>query len=127
MTVTELRQGGADEVKLVRQQLEWPHAEFEIPAEVYSEWDAKEQGGAQSESEWQELFTAYQQAFPELAKEFTRRTNKSLPEEWSSISEKVIADLQQNPQNIASRKASQNALEAFAPMLPEFFLVALQI
>ncbi|GLO62885.1 transketolase 2 [Vibrio sp. MACH09] len=111
---------GADEVKLVRQQLEWPHAEFEIPAEVYSEWDAKEQG-AQSESEWQELFTAYQQAFPELAKEFTRRTNKSLPEEWSSISEKVIADLQQNPQNIASRKASQNALEAFAPMLPEFF------
>ncbi len=59
---------GADEVKLVRQQLEWPHAEFEIPAEVYSEWDAKEQG-AQSESEWQELFTAYQQAFPELAKE----------------------------------------------------------
>ncbi len=110
---------GADEVQLVRQQLDWPHPEFEIPQDIYHAWDAKEDGVAK-EAQWQRKFERYQQAYPELAQEFNRRVNKELPEQWEQISNQLIQDLQANPQNIASRKASQNAIEAFGPILPEF-------
>ncbi|MUJ39023.1 transketolase [Aliivibrio fischeri] len=110
---------GADEIKAAKAQLGWEHSAFEIPQEVYAEWDAKETGAAK-EASWNEKFAAYEAAYPELAAEFTRRVNGDLPKEWEEKASAIIADLQANPANIASRKASQNALEAFGAMLPEF-------
>ncbi len=110
---------GAEEIKAAREFLGWNHGPFEIPTEVYAEWDAKEAGKAKQAS-WNEKFAAYTAAFPELAAEFTRRMNGGLPANWEAETSKVIADLQANPANIASRKASQNALEAFGKLLPEF-------
>ncbi|PSW62260.1 transketolase [Photobacterium kishitanii] len=110
---------GAEEIKAAREFLGWNHGPFEIPTEVYAEWDAKEAGKAKQAS-WNEKFSAYTAAFPELATEFTRRMNGGLPANWEAETSKVIADLQANPANIASRKASQNALEAFGKLLPEF-------
>ncbi|GGK39732.1 transketolase 2 [Aliivibrio fischeri] len=110
---------GADEIKAAKAQLGWEHGAFEIPQEVYAEWDAKE-AGATKEASWNEKFAAYEAAYPELAAEFTRRVNGDLPKEWEEKASAIIADLQANPANIASRKASQNALEAFGAMLPEF-------
>ncbi|MUK70275.1 transketolase [Aliivibrio fischeri] len=110
---------GADEIKATKAQLGWEHGAFEIPQEVYAEWDAKETGAAK-EASWNEKFAAYEAAYPELAAEFTRRVNGDLPKEWEEKASAIIADLQANPANIASRKASQNALEAFGAMLPEF-------
>ncbi len=110
---------GAEEIKAAKAQLGWEHGAFEIPQEVYAEWDAKETGAAK-EASWNEKFAAYEAAYPELAAEFTRRVNGDLPKEWEEKASAIIADLQANPANIASRKASQNALEAFGAMLPEF-------
>ncbi|OCH11582.1 transketolase [Aliivibrio fischeri] len=110
---------GADEIKAAKAQLGWEHGAFEIPQEVYAEWDAKETGAAK-EASWNEKFAAYEAAYPELAAEFKRRVNGDLPAEWEEKASAIIADLQANPANIASRKASQNALEAFGAMLPEF-------
>ena len=110
---------GAEEIKAAREFLGWNHGPFEIPADIYAEWDAKEAGKAKQAS-WNEKFAAYTSAFPELASEFTRRMNGGLPANWEAETSKVIADLQANPANIASRKASQNALEAFGKLLPEF-------
>ncbi len=110
---------GAEEIKAAREFLGWNHGPFEIPAEIYAEWDAKEAGKAKQAS-WNEKFAAYTAAFPELASEFTRRMTGGLPANWEAETSKVIADLQANPANIASRKASQNALEAFGKLLPEF-------
>lgn len=109
---------GDDEIALVRKELDWPHAPFEIPAEVYAGWDAKLKG-AVAESAWEALFAEYQQAYPELAQEFIRRKSNSLPETWGHEAAKYIRSLQDNPADIATRKASQNALNAFGPMLPE--------
>ena len=110
---------GHDEIAAAREFLGWNHGPFEIPADVYAEWDAKEAGAAK-ESAWDEKFAAYAAAHPELAAEFKRRVNGDLPAEWEEKANAIIADLQANPANIASRKASQNALEAFGQMLPEF-------
>ncbi|WP_297481461.1 transketolase [uncultured Photobacterium sp.] len=110
---------GAEEIKAAREFLGWNHGPFEIPADIYAEWDAKEAGKAKQAS-WNEKFAAYTAAFPGLAAEFTRRMNGGLPANWEAETSKVIADLQANPANIASRKASQNALEAFGKLLPEF-------
>ncbi|MFA1562779.1 transketolase [Aliivibrio fischeri] len=109
---------GADEVALVRKNLGWEQSEFEIPQDIYKAWDCKEKG-INSESEWQKIFDAYQVAYPELAAEFTRRVTNQLPENWASFSQEFIQTLQANPQTIATRKASQNAIEAFGPLLPE--------
>ncbi len=102
-----------------RQQLGWEHGPFEIPTDVYAKWDAK-QAGAEKEAAWNEKLAAYEAAYPELAAEFKRRINGELPAEWEEKATQIIADLQATPANIASRKASQNALEAFGAMLPEF-------
>ncbi|EHR0552534.1 TPA: transketolase [Vibrio parahaemolyticus] len=110
---------GAEEIAATRKELGWEHGPFEIPQEVYAEWSAKETGAAK-EAAWNEKFAAYEAAYPELAAEFKRRVNGELPTEWEEKASQIIADLQANPANIASRKASQNALEAFGALLPEF-------
>ncbi|MGF1721502.1 transketolase [Vibrio kyushuensis] len=110
---------GADEIVATKKALGWAHGPFEIPADISVEWDAKEAGAAK-EAAWNAKFDAYAAAHPELAAEFKRRVNGELPAQWEEKTSKIIADLQANPANIASRKASQNALEAFGQMLPEF-------
>jgi transketolase len=110
---------GAEEIKAAREFLGWAHAPFEIPADIYAEWNAKETGAAK-EANWDEKFAAYAAAYPELAAEYKRRVKGELPAQWEEKTSAIIADLQANPANIASRKASQNALEAFGTMLPEF-------
>ena len=109
---------GHDEIAATRKALGWSHAPFEIPADVYAGWDNKEQGQA-AEQSWDEKFAAYATAYPELASEYKRRVNNELPAEWEAKSSAYIADLQANQGNIATRKASQNCIEAFGAMLPE--------
>ncbi|MEI8672522.1 transketolase [Vibrio sp. SA48] len=110
---------GAEEIKAAREFLGWEHGPFEIPADIYAQWDAKEAGQAK-ESAWNDKFKAYAAAYPAEAAELKRRLNGELPAQWEEKASAIIADLQANPANIASRKASQNALEAFGAMLPEF-------
>ncbi|MGB9095370.1 transketolase family protein, partial [Erwinia sp.] len=110
---------GDDEVALTRKQLGWNHAPFEIPQDIYAQWDAKEAGQAK-ESAWDQKFAAYAKAHPELAEEFKRRMGNELPANWQAESQKFIEQLQANPAKIASRKASQNSLEAFGKLLPEY-------
>ncbi|ROR13275.1 transketolase [Erwinia sp. JUb26] len=110
---------GDAEIELTRKQLGWTHAPFEIPQDIYAQWDAKEAGQAK-ESAWDEKFAAYAKAFPELATEFKRRVSNDLPANWAEESQKFVEQLQANPAKIASRKASQNAIEAFGKLLPEY-------
>ncbi|AUX71636.1 transketolase [Erwinia pyrifoliae] len=110
---------GDEEIALTRKQLGWNHAPFEIPQNIYTQWDAKEAGQAK-EATWNDKFAAYAQAFPELAEEFKRRIKNELPANWAAESQKFVEQLQANPAKIASRKASQNAIEAFGKLLPEY-------
>lgn len=110
---------GNDEIALTRQNLGWEHAPFEIPADIYAKWDAKAKGQI-AESEWNAKFATYQTAYPELAAEFKRRMAGDLPENWAKDAQAFVEQLQANPATIASRKASQNAIEAYAKFLPEF-------
>ncbi|MDO2950291.1 transketolase [Aeromonas simiae] len=110
---------GNDEIKAAREFLGWHHDPFVIPSEIYAEWDGKEKGG-KLESDWDAKFAAYAAAHPELAAEFKRRVAGELPANWAAESTKIIEALQANPAKIATRKASQNALEAFGKLLPEF-------
>ncbi|EKO3615787.1 transketolase [Vibrio metschnikovii] len=110
---------GHDEIKAAREFLGWQYAPFEIPADIYAQWDAKEAGQAK-EAAWDEKFEAYAAEYPAEAAEFKRRVNGDLPAQWEEKANAIIAELQANPANIASRKASQNALEAFGKLLPEF-------
>ena len=110
---------GAEEIALTRAALKWNHGPFEIPADIYAEWDAK-QAGAAAEAEWNQRFAAYAAAFPELASEFTRRSKGELPADFSAKAAAYIAEVAAKGETIASRKASQNTLNAFGPLLPEF-------
>ncbi|EKF9399752.1 transketolase [Vibrio cholerae] len=110
---------GNDEIKAAREFLGWEYAPFEIPADIYAAWDAK-QAGASKEAAWDEKFAAYVKAYPAEAAEYKRRVAGELPANWEAATSEIIANLQANPANIASRKASQNALEAFGKLLPEF-------
>ncbi|MDG2918145.1 transketolase [Bisgaard Taxon 10/6] len=110
---------GEEEIALTRKALGWNYAPFEIPADIYAAWDAKAAGQA-AEAAWNEKFAAYAKSYPELAAEFTRRINGELPANWATESQAFIEKLQANPASIASRKASQNAIEAYARILPEF-------
>uniref|UniRef100_UPI0023F8FB1B transketolase n=1 Tax=Vibrio misgurnus TaxID=2993714 RepID=UPI0023F8FB1B len=110
---------GNDEIKAAREFLGWQYAPFEIPADIYAEWDAK-QVGASKEAAWDAKFAAYAKAYPAEAAEYKRRVAGELPANWEAATSEIIANLQANPANIASRKASQNALEAFGKLLPEF-------
>ncbi|WP_413515297.1 transketolase, partial [Serratia proteamaculans] len=110
---------GAAEVAATREALGWKYAAFEIPQDIYAQWDAREAGKAK-EAAWDDKFAAYAKAFPELAAEFKRRVNGELPANWKADAKAFVEKLQANPANIASRKASQNALETFGKVLPEF-------
>lgn len=110
---------GEAEIIATREKLGWQYPKFEIPASIYEAWDAKAKGN-ELEKAWTVKFEAYQKAYPELAKEFKRRMQGQLPANFASSAESYIADLQANPAKIASRKASQNSLEAFGKVLPEF-------
>lgn len=109
---------GEDEIKLTKEALGWNYGPFEVPKEVYAGWDQNE-NGQNAEAKWNQLFSEYSKAHPELAAEFSRRINGELPENWTELSEAFIANLQANPEKIATRKASQNALNGFGPLLPE--------
>ena len=110
---------GETEVAATREALGWPHPPFAIPSDIYAQWDAKEAGWAK-ETAWNDKFAAYAHAFPELAAEFTRRIKGQMPPDFASKAQAYIEKLQAKPAKIASRKASQNAIEAFGPLLPEF-------
>lgn len=109
---------GEDEISATRKFLNWPHAPFEIPAEVYAAWDAKNTG-AHKEQEWNARFAGYKQTHPELAAELGRRLNGELPADFAAKADAFIQQSQDKAENIASRKASQNSIEAFSTLLPE--------
>ncbi|MBV7571553.1 transketolase [Pseudomonas sp. B1(2018)] len=110
---------GDAEIALTRAALKWNHGPFEIPADIYAEWDAKEAGKA-VEAEWDQRFAAYSAAFPTEANELVRRLSGDLPADFSEKAAAYIAEVAAKGETIASRKASQNALNAFGPLLPEF-------
>ncbi|SBT05715.1 transketolase 1, thiamin-binding [Candidatus Accumulibacter aalborgensis] len=109
---------GAAEVAAARAHIGWPHAPFEIPDTVYAEWDGRMRGH-HFESNWKRRLAAYELAFPDLAAEFSRRMNGELPADWTAYVAKTLAEIAATGENIATRKASQNAIAAFAPRLPE--------
>jgi len=110
---------GEDEIAATREFLNWSHEPFDIPSDVYAQWDQKEKGSA-SQVSWNDKFSAYQAAHPELAKEFERRViNGELPQDFEAKANEFIQQCHENGENIASRKASQNAIEAFGNVLPE--------
>ena len=110
---------GDEEIAAAREFLGWPHAPFEIPVDVYEGWDAKSKGAA-AQSEWNAKFEAYQAAYPELAAEFERRVVKGeLPADFAEKAAAYIKECQEKGENIASRKASQNAIGTFGAILPE--------
>lgn len=109
---------GDAEIALTREALGWNHPPFEIPVEIYVEWDAK-QKGADAENEWNKRFAAYEAEFPALAAEFKRRMAGELPADFAEKASEFIREVATKGETIASRKASQNCLNAFGPLLPE--------
>ncbi len=109
---------GADEVAATRRHIGWNHAPFEIPQQVYQAWDARDRG-AVAERQWRERFAAYAQAHPALAAEYERRMAGRLPENWGELCAQLIAQTDAKAQTVATRKASQLALEGLASALPE--------
>ncbi len=110
---------GLEEVAATRANIGWAHEPFVIPADVYAGWDAKAKG-ATAESAWNTKFAAYKAAFPAEAAEFTRRMAGDLPANWTAETDKIIAAVNEKAPANASRKASQDAIGALAPLLPEF-------
>ena len=109
---------GDEEIKLTREALNWPHAPFKIPQESYDAWDAKVKGLA-LEAEWDAKFAAYKAAYPALAAEFTRRMKGELPKSFAQLAVDTVIGAHTKAETVASRKASQLALEAFTAGLPE--------
>ncbi|MBH1979746.1 MAG: transketolase, partial [Comamonadaceae bacterium] len=109
---------GAEEIALTREALGWNSAPFTVPDEVYADWNARATGLA-AEQAWNERFAAYQAAFPELAAEFTRRMNGDLPKQFAQVAVDTVVQAHTKGETVASRKASQLALEAFTAALPE--------
>ncbi len=109
---------GKDELEGARKALDWPHAAFEVPEAIYDGWRANA-AGSQQQAQWQQLFDRYAQAHPEAAAELARRSSGALPEGFAAAADEYIAKVQAEGATIASRKASQNAIGAFAPLLPE--------
>lgn len=110
---------GDDEIALTRERLGWKHGSFEIPDDIYEAWDARGPG-RKKEQEWNDTFAAYEQAYPELAAELKRRLAGDLPADFAAQAQVKIAEINAKGESIASRKASQNAIEAFSGLLPEF-------
>ncbi|MDX1403235.1 MAG: transketolase [Woeseiaceae bacterium] len=109
---------GADEVEASRENLEWHYPPFEIPQEIYDAWNAHDRG-ARYEGEWQERFAAYAEAHPQLAEEYRRRMRGDLPANWQQYADQAIREIDAAGEDMATRKASLKALNAFAPVLPE--------
>ena len=109
---------GAEEIQLTRDALNWPHTPFKVPQESYDAWDAKTKGG-KLEADWEAKFTAYKTAYPELAAEFARRMKGELPKSFSQLAVDTVIDAHTRMETVASRKASQLALESFTAGLPE--------
>ena len=109
---------GEDEVALVRETIDWPHAPFEVPEEITAAWCAREVGAAR-EAAWSERFTAYRTAHPALAAEYERRMNGDLPTDWQVGASTFINSVVNAGESVASRQASRQALDGFGPMLPE--------
>ena len=109
---------GVDEVALTREQLGWEHGPFEIPADHYAGWNGVDKGTA-AQAAWNEQLAAYRAAHPELAAEFERRSNGDLPADFSAKADAYIQECQDKMEKVASRKASQNCLNAYGPLLPE--------
>lgn len=110
---------GADEVAATREALHWEYEPFVIPDAIYAGWDAKNKG-SQAEAAWQEALAAYQAAYPAEAAEFERRMAGELPQNWTESARQAIATINEKAESPATRVASKNALNAFAPLLPEF-------
>ncbi len=110
---------GDEEIAATRAHIGWPHAPFEVPDDIYAGWDGKEKGAA-AESDWNNKFSAYKAAFPEEAAEFERRMTGELPANWEQESAAAINRINEAGESIATRVASKKALDAFAPLLPEF-------
>jgi len=111
---------GDAEIAAARAVIGWNHPPFEIPADVYAAWDAKAKGNA-AEADWSSRFAAYRAAFPELAAEFERRMAGKLPADWTTLMQSYLEETRAKAENIATRKASQNAIAAYAPALHELF------
>ena len=109
---------GADEIALTRAALDWPHGPFEVPAEVYGDWN-HDAAGAKAQAEWNQRFAAYRAAFPDLAAEFERRMAGDLPKHFAQTAVDAVVEAHTKGETVASRKASQLALEAFTAKLPE--------
>lgn len=109
---------GDKEVHATREQLRWEHIPFTIPTSIYESWNAQE-NGAKWQKEWENLFKRYTEAFPDLAKELKRRVGSELPNDWKQQSQTLIQQLVEKKQTVATRKASQFALDHFANILPE--------
>lgn len=109
---------GDDEIAAARKNLDWEHDPFEIPADIAAAWNAT-QAGADAEAEWNAKFAAYENDFPGPAREYRRRMSGQLPEQWHEESARIISGLQDSGGDVATRKSSQMALNAFGPMLPE--------
>ncbi len=110
---------GDAEIALVRQTIGWPHPAFEIPADIYAGWNAKDKGAAR-EAEWNTRFTAYKAAHPELGAELERRLSGTLPADWQAKAGAYIDAVNAKAEKVATRKASQNCLNGYGPLLPEF-------
>jgi transketolase len=111
---------GEEEINLTKAALGWEHAAFEVPADIYAGWDAKDKG-AKAEAAWNEKFAAYKAAFPELAAEYERRMSGDLPADWAAKSAAYIAGVNAEAKSPATRQASLAAIEAYSPMVPEMF------
>ena len=109
---------GADEIKLTREVLGWEDEAFVIPTDIYEHWDAKAKG-QQVESAWDKVFAAYQEKYPTEAAELLRRISGDLPADFAAQADAFIAQTNAKAETIATRKASQNTLQAFGPLLPE--------
>lgn len=109
---------GESEVALVRETIDWPHAPFFVPSDIYAGWSAKQKGAA-LEKDWNERFDTYAEAHPDLAVELARRLSGDLPADFAEQADAYIRQLQEEGVSVASRKASQNCLNAYGPLLPE--------
>jgi transketolase len=109
---------GKDEVAAARANLHWPYGPFEIPTEIYDGWRAGNTGIVREE-QWNRLFDAYAKQYPELAAELSRRSHSELPDDFADIADAYIAKVQKDGPEVATRKASQMALDAYGPHLPE--------
>ncbi len=109
---------GEEEVSLVRENIDWPHAPFEIPEDIYAAWNAVESGRA-VEAEWCSMFDSYSESHPDLARSFLRRMDGELPTDWAGKADQFVASVVAAGDSVATRKASQQVLEGLGPILPE--------